>query len=133
MAKAHATRRSAHQSKHTAGTAATPSTTTRKHSGGRDRANRIETVSVKPNERTIFEDDEELNSGFGGYLHSGPGEHTEIGGIVLLAHNTSTGFPWPGHTMIKLFVLGNTLLILVTVAWPHIRDTIVVVRNLLLD
>lgn len=35
--------------------------------------------------------------------------------------------------MIKLFVLGNTLLILVTIAWPHIRDTIFVIRNMLLD
>lgn len=38
-----------------------------------------------------------------------------------------------GQNMLKLFIIGNTLLIIVTFAWPHIRDTAATIRSLMLE
>lgn len=48
----------------------------RVNSGGNKRETNAGGVSAKPKCRTILEDDEDLNSGFGGYLSSGTGEMT---------------------------------------------------------
>lgn len=32
--------------------------------------------------------------------------------------------------MMKLFIMGNTLIVLITFAWPHIQDTIKLIQEL---
>lgn len=64
-------------------------------------------IAKEPKVKTIIEDDEDMNSGFSNYLRSGD-----------------------GMEMMKLFIIGNTMIVLVTFAWPHIQETVAILKEL---
>lgn len=58
--------------------------------------------------KEVVDDDEEYNSGFGNYLRSAE-----------------------GIEMMKLFVVANSVLVILTMAWPSMKEAIELVKEMI--
>lgn len=64
-------------------------------------------------------DDEEVNSGFGSYLRSSAGKKAFY--EIFNEHKQSHNFSLSGQETLRLFVVVNSLVMFMTIAWPQMK------------
>lgn len=76
----------------------------------------------KEKDKTKLEDqDTELNSGFGNYLRSDEGKSIFFWFWFFITHFNSF-LSVLGVEMMKMFVFANTVMLIITMAWPHFKE-----------
>lgn len=91
-------------------TATKKSPNTNKNSKNDNKSVGMSKITEEDENRTNADQDEEINSGFGNYLRSSEGAE-----------------------MMKLFVIANTMVMFMTVAWPSIKESFYIIRDYFLE
>jgi hypothetical protein len=73
-------------------------------------------------------DDEEVNSGFGSYLRSSTGKLSHFS-FAFYKKVKTFPFSISGQEMLRMFVVVNSIVMFLTVAWPQMKSSYEIIRE----